>query len=113
MASIKNYHWIISIFLSDILFLATTYCILHWCIFTQKSPHGTNAAKVFGGALCMLAFLISSVEIQSLLSFKEAFPWHIMFDFIKQLENSRDFPKQLQRRRDLCRFGQFGVCKLS
>jgi len=92
MASMENYHWILSIFLSDIIFLAVTYCILY-CLSMQKSPHGTNAANVFGGALCMLAFLISSIEIQSLLSFKEAFPWHMMLDFIKQWENSRAFSK--------------------
>ena len=92
MASMENYHWILSIFFSDILFLAVTYCILY-CLSMQKSPYGKNAANVFGGALCMLAFLISSIEIQSLLSFKEAFPWHMMLDFVKEWENSLAFSK--------------------
>ena len=98
LTSMERYLWVPSIFLSDIYFIAAAYFILS-CTLTgiQKNTAKMVVWQVAGGVLCALTFLISSVEIQSLLSFKEVFPWNLMFDFMKQWENSKAMAKEASK----------------
>ena len=98
LTSMKRYLWVPSIFLSDIFFIVAAYFILS-CTLTgiQKNTARMVVWQVAGGVLCTLNFLISSVEIQSLLSFKEAFPWHLMYDFMQQWENSKLMAKEASK----------------
>jgi len=98
LTSMKGYLWVPSIFLPDSFFIVTAYFILS-CTLTgiQKNAARMVVWKVAGGVLCTLTFLISSVEIQSLLSFKEAFPWHLMFDFFTQWENAKVMAKEASK----------------
>ena len=104
LTSMKGYLWVPSIFLPDSFFIVAAYFILS-CTLTgiQKNAARMVVWKVAGGVLCTLTFLVSSVEIQSWLSFKEAFPWHLMHDFITQWENTKVMAKEASKQEGFVR----------